>query len=154
MSNARLAAALALAGLISSAPLHGANAAPLTPLSAAAMPDKPTRALQGDAIEVRWRAGGGFGIGAGLLAGALIGSAIAGPAHGYSPYYGYGYPYARPYSYGYYPAYAAAPYYGYRVRPRPVYRSYAFYGPRPLGYGYGYHGPAPWRYGYGYGYGW
>jgi hypothetical protein len=134
MANAKTAAVLSMVGALSLASYGSANAAPLTPLSAAA---KPT-AQETGAVKVRW-GGWGWGVGAGVLAGALIGAAITAPYAygGYYPYYGYGYGYPS-YSYGYggyYPGYAYAGYYpryaygGYYPRYsyyRPHYRFYAY----------------------------
>jgi hypothetical protein len=147
----RLTLALSLTGLIAISPFGSTQAAPLTPLSAAASQTVHTSAVQDNLTQVRW--GSGWGIGAGLLAGALIGSAIATPYYEeYPPYYGYRYPYGYG---GYYPAYAYTPYWGgYGWRPR----SYAW-GPRPWRYSYGWSAPRPraytvrraqpWRHSYG-----
>ena len=147
----RLTLALSLTGLIAISPVSSTQAAPLTPLSAAASQTVHTSAVQDNLTQVRW--GSGWGIGAGLLAGALIGSAIATPYYEeYPPYYGYRYPYGYG---GYYPAYAYTPYWGgYGWRPR----SYAW-GPRPWRYSYGWSAPRPraytvrraqpWRHSYG-----
>jgi hypothetical protein len=157
MRTARIAAALSIAGAMSLGSYQTANAAPLTPLSAAA---KPALA-DSNTVQVRfggwgggWHGGwgrgwgggwgrgwgggwGGWGWGIGALAaGALIGAAIASPVYaapyyyGGYPYGGYGYPY---YGYGgYYPTYA---YYQPRWR-----RSYAWYPHRwHRWHGYGWH---------------
>jgi hypothetical protein len=112
----RLTLALSLTGLIAISPVSSSQAAPLTPLSAAASPTQHTSTVQDNLTQVRWR--GGWGIGAGLLAGALIGSAFATPYYEeYPPYYGYRYPYGYG---GYYPAYNYTPYWGgYGWGPRP-----------------------------------
>jgi hypothetical protein len=72
MVKAKTAAVLSMVGALSLASYGSANAAPLTPLSAAA---KPT-AQETGAVQVRW-GGWGWGVGAGVLAGALIGAATA-----------------------------------------------------------------------------
>lgn len=149
MRTSRLVAALSLAGAMSLVCLP-VQAAPLTPLSAAAKP-----VAQGsDAIQVRWGGwhggwhGGGWGLGFGALAaGALIGAAISAPYayggyYGGYPYYGgsydypaysysYGYPYGYGYSTAYYPTYSYGyyrPYRRYYVGHRPYWRnSYGMY---------------------------
>jgi hypothetical protein len=135
MRASRIAAALSIIGWLSVAAYEPAQAAPVTPLSAAA------KAHDSGTVQVRYGWGGGWrggfggwhggwgprgwGWGAGALAaGALIGAAAAAPyygGYGYgggyypyydepAPYYGNGYGYG-----GYYPAY------GYRAYPRPYY---------------------------------
>jgi hypothetical protein len=141
MKLSRTAAVLSFVGALSLGAYTPAIGAPLTPLSAAAMP-----ADQSNTVQVHWRGGwghGGWGLGFGALAaGALIGTALAtAPYYGGYGYnscyyggcgYGYGYPYygyAAPYysSYGYYRPYRtyyARPYYaGYR----PYYGAYRPY---------------------------
>lgn len=129
MRTLKLVAALSVAGAMSLASYVPVQAAPITPLSAAA---KPNVQDGGSAIQVRWGGwrggwGGGWGWGVGALAaGALVGAAIASPYYygGYYPSYGYGYP-----SYGYgYPSYGYGYPYGYA---RAYYPSY----------GYGYYRP-------------
>ncbi len=156
MRKSRLVATLSLAGAMSLTSLVPVQAAPVTPLSAAAKAD----AVNGSAVQVRWGGwhggwghgwhGGGFGWGVGALAaGALIGAAVASPYSygGYDPYYaydypayGYGYGYGYPYGYSaaYYPSYSYSYYRPYRryyvARP---YRNY-YVGARPY-----------WRHSYG-----
>ena len=115
------------------------QAAPITPLSAAA---KPNTQDGGSTIQVRWGGWGwGWGVGAGigaLASAALIGAAIANspyyyggyyPYYGGYPYYGYGYPYG--YSTPYYPSYSYGyyrPYRHYYVSHRSYWRnSYGMY---------------------------
>jgi len=131
MRTLKLVAALSVAGAISLS-YAPAQAAPLTPLSAAAKPS----AQDSGAIQVRWGGwhggwghgwhGGGWGLGLGALAaGALIGGALAAPYYGgYG--YDYGYPYYGGYPYGYSTAYYPYPAYGYY---RPYRRHYVGYGP-------------------------
>jgi hypothetical protein len=100
MRTLKLVAVLSVAGAMSLVSAVPVEAAPITPLSAAARPNTQDG---GSTIPVRWwgwRGGGlGWGIGA-LAAGALIGAAIASP-YTYGGYYsGYGYPYSG-YGYGY-----------------------------------------------------
>ena len=99
MSKLKISAALLVIGAVSLA--VPANAAPATPLSAAAKSMAP----ESDLVHVRfggWHGGwhGGGGVPAGAVAGALIGAAIAAPYYESYAYYGddYGYP-AAPYGY-------------------------------------------------------
>lgn len=124
MRTLKLVAVLSVAGAMSLVSALPVQAAPITPLSAAA---KLNTQDGGSTIQVRWWGwrGGGFGWGVGALAaGALIGAAIATSPYtygGYYPYSGYGYPYSG-YGYGYgYP-------YGYSSAYYPSY-SYGYYRP-------------------------
>src|SRR5262249_59434626 len=115
MINARqwgIAAVLASAMALSAGTPSLAGSIPSGTLGVkAAAPD--------NAIDVRWRRGGG--VAAGIAAGALLGAGIAATtAPGYYPSYGY-YP---GYGYGAY-AYDAAPVYGGPVYVTP-YSSYAY----------------------------
>src|SRR4051812_49809113 len=102
MRTLNLVTALSVAATISMASYVPAQAAPLTPLSAAAKPGSQ----DSGAIQVRWGGGwhgggwghgwhgGGFGLGLGALAaGALIGGAIGSPYYGGGNGYHYGYTY-------------------------------------------------------------
>jgi hypothetical protein len=127
MKLSRTAAVLSFVGALSLGAYTPAIGAPLTPLSAAAMP-----ADQSNTVQVRWRGGwghGGWGLGFGALAaGALIGGALAS-----APYYG-GYGYNSCYyggcgygGYGYGGYGYGSPYYGYAAA--PYYSSYGYYRP-------------------------
>jgi len=142
MDQSKVVAALLMAGAVAlGAP---ANAAPLTPMSAAAKP----QATSTDVVQARfggwgggwhgggwgrgWHGGGwGWGLGA-ALAGAAIGAAVTAPYWGgYDPYYyDTGYP---AYGYGYgYPAYT----YSYAAVPaitvvRPAWRRHYGWYHRP-----------------------
>jgi hypothetical protein len=150
MRTLKLVAALSIAGAMSLASYVPVQAAPITPLSAAA---KPNAEDGGSIVQVRWGGwhggwghgwhGGGWGWGVGALAaGALIGAAIASPYYygGYYPYYDYGYPYyGYGYPYGYSTAYYPSYSYGYYRPIRRYYFGHRYYvGHRPY-----------WRHSYG-----